>query len=36
MEVEDLIKRWIPHVKVISPPSLKIQIEDELKEYLKN
>ena len=35
MEVEELIKRWIPHVKVIKPLSLKQKIEDELKEYLK-
>ncbi len=35
MEVEDLIKRWIPHVKVLEPLNLKQKIEDELKEYLK-
>ena len=35
MEVEELIKRWIPFVKVIKPPSLKQKIEDELREYLK-
>jgi len=34
-EVEELIKRWIPYVKVIEPLSLKQKIEDELKEYLK-
>ncbi len=33
-EVEELIKRWIPYVKVISPLSLKNKIESELKEYL--
>lgn len=34
-EIEELIKRWIPYVKVIEPLSLKQRIEDELKEYLK-
>jgi len=35
MEVEELIKRWLPYVKVIKPLSLKQKIEDELREYLK-
>jgi predicted DNA-binding transcriptional regulator YafY len=35
MEVEELIKRWIPFVKVVEPLSLKQKIEDELREYLK-
>ena len=34
MEMEELIKKWIPHMKVIAPPSLKQKIEDDLKEYL--
>lgn len=34
-EIEELIKKWIPYVKVIEPLSLKQKIEDELKEYLK-
>lgn len=34
LEVEDLIKKWIPYIKVISPLSLKIKIENQLKEYL--
>jgi len=34
-EIEELIKRWIPYVKVISPLSLKQKIENELKEYLQ-
>lgn len=33
-EVEELIKQWIPYVKVIKPLTLKKKIEDELKEYL--
>jgi hypothetical protein len=35
MEIEELIKRWIPFVKVIKPLSLKQKIEDKLREYLK-
>ncbi len=35
LEVESLIKNWIPHIKVISPLSLKTKIEDELRSYLK-
>lgn len=34
-EVEELIKKWLPYVKVIEPLSLKNKIENELKEYLK-
>ena len=34
MEIEELIKKWIPHVKVISPVSLKEKIEKELRDYL--
>lgn len=34
LEVETLIKSWLPHVKVIEPKSLKEKIEDELKAYL--
>ena len=34
MEVEELIKKWIPHVKVIEPLSLKEKIENELRAYL--
>lgn len=34
MEIEELIKRWIPYVKVIEPLSLKDKIESELKQYL--
>ncbi|MEA2020075.1 MAG: hypothetical protein U9N59_16730 [Campylobacterota bacterium] len=33
-EVEELIKKWIPYVKVISPLSLKQKIDDQLREYL--
>jgi len=34
MEIEELIKKWIPHIKVIAPLSLKAKIEGELKMYL--
>jgi len=34
LEVEEIIKKWLPYVKVISPISLKNKIEDELKQYL--
>lgn len=33
-EIEELIKKWIPYVKVIKPLSLKEKIENELKGYL--
>lgn len=34
MEMEELIKKWIPYMKVIEPLSLKKKIEDDLKLYL--
>ena len=36
MEIDDLVKKWIPHMKVISPLSLREKIKDDLKEYLNN
>ena len=33
-EIEDLIKRWIPHIKVIEPKTLKEKICLDLQEYL--
>jgi predicted DNA-binding transcriptional regulator YafY len=33
-EIDELIKRWIPYVRVISPLSLKEEIENELRDYL--
>jgi len=35
MEMEELIKKWIPHMKVIEPLSLKEKIEDDLRQYLE-
>ena len=34
MEMEELVKKWIPYIKVVSPLSLKKKIEDDLKQYL--
>jgi predicted DNA-binding transcriptional regulator YafY len=34
LEIDDLIKRWIPHIRVIEPLSLKEKIEGDLREYL--
>jgi predicted DNA-binding transcriptional regulator YafY len=34
LEVEELIKKWLPYIKIISPLSLKNKIEKELKQYL--
>jgi predicted DNA-binding transcriptional regulator YafY len=34
LEVEELIKRWMPYIKVIQPLSLKQKLEDEMREYL--
>ncbi|MCI0501834.1 MAG: WYL domain-containing protein, partial [Epsilonproteobacteria bacterium] len=33
-EMEELIKKWIPYMKVLEPASLKQSIENELKVYL--
>jgi predicted DNA-binding transcriptional regulator YafY len=33
-EMEELVKKWIPYMNVVSPPSLKQKIEDDLKKYL--
>lgn len=35
-EVDELVKRWLPYVKVVSPLELKNQIEDELRNYLSS
>ena len=34
MEIEELIKKWIPFVKVIEPLSLKEKIASDLRSYL--
>jgi predicted DNA-binding transcriptional regulator YafY len=32
--MEEIVKKWIPNMKVIEPLSLKEKIETELKKYL--
>ncbi len=34
-EVEDLIKQWIPYIKVIEPFSLDEKIKSDLRKYLQ-
>jgi len=34
MEIEDLVKKWIPHMKVVSPDSLREKIETDVRAYL--
>jgi len=33
-EIEELVKRWLPYIKVIEPKTLKHKLHRELKEYL--
>jgi len=35
MEMEELVKKWIPYMRVIEPLSLKEKIEGDLKQYLE-
>jgi len=35
-EIKPLIKKWLPHIRVISPIELREELERELKEYLAN
>ena len=35
-EIENIIKSWIPHIKVIEPLDLKKKIYNDLKEYLNS
>ena len=34
IEIEDLIKRWIPYLKVIEPISLDEKIKSDIRKYL--
>jgi len=34
MEMEELVKKWIPYMRVIEPLSLKEKIEGDLRQYL--
>ncbi len=33
-EMEELVKKWIPNIKILEPLSLKNKIEEDLKKYL--
>ena len=35
LEMMDIVKHWIPHMRVITPVSLKDKINEDLTEYLK-
>ena len=35
LEIEELIKKWLPYVYILRPLSLKQKIEDELRLYLQ-
>ena len=35
MEMEELVKKWIPHMRVIEPLSLKEKIESDLRQYVQ-
>jgi len=36
LEIEEMILKWIPHMRVVSPLSLKESIEKRLEKYLKS
>lgn len=36
LEIEDIVKKWIPHIKIIEPLTLKDKIVKDLKIYLEN
>ena len=36
IEIEELIKRWVPHVRVVEPTELKEKIARDLQQYLEN
>lgn len=36
MEILPLVKKWLPNIKILSPLSTKMKLENELKEYLKS
>lgn len=35
LEIEELIKSWIPNIKVISPISLKEKVKDDINKYIQ-
>ena len=34
LEIEELIKKWVPYIKVIEPASLDEKIKNDLQKYL--
>ncbi len=36
MEIVPLIKQWIPHITVLEPEHLKVQLRDEVERFLEN
>lgn len=36
LEIEDIVKKWIPYIKIIEPLTLKDKIVKDLKIYLEN
>ena len=36
MEILPLVKRWIPHIKIISPDSIKKKLKEDIELYLKS
>ena len=36
LEIEELIKKWLPYIKVIEPLSLDEKIKVDIKKYLYN
>jgi hypothetical protein len=35
MEILPLVKKWLPHLKIISPTLTKNKLNEELKHYLQ-
>lgn len=35
-DIDNLVKSWLPHIKVLSPSRFKMKIQQELQEYLAN
>ena len=33
-DIDNIIKSWIPHIKVISPENFKNKIKNELEKYV--
>nr|WP_269474134.1 hypothetical protein [Campylobacter cuniculorum] len=35
-EILNIIKQWIPYIKILSPKYLQIKLNELLKQYLEN